>query len=212
MPTPSIRIAVSCAAIAIAGSLGARAASADTQTRAWHLSAFGMLWVNENLGDIPARTLSGDVETFDQHFVGLAVARTLVQGLPIGIPVLGNSRLELEGQFVRHFGLQEYQEAVAAVVWRTPDLDLPAGIDVNLGFGNGFSYTFEEPVLEGVRKNRDVQQLLYYLSFELELTHEALPGVHVVPRLHHRSGVFGVVGPSGDGSNYVGLGLRIDFP
>lgn len=181
--------------------------------RSWSFTVSGARWAHENLVNIPVEQVTGRLQWWDQYFVGIGVSKTLVSGLPFGnFSLLSNSRLELEGQYLRHFGRMDYGEAVAALVWRTPDLALPGDFTINGGFGAGLSYTFTTPLLETIRRNRTAQKLLVYLGFEMEITHASMPNVSIVPRLHHRSGMYGMVGPRGDGSNYIGLGLRFKIP
>lgn len=164
--------------------------------------------MHENLGRIPGEAKRGTLAWWDQYFIGAGLTKVVAQDLPGDLPLLRRSRLELEGLYVHHFGTMQYPEVAAALHLRTPDLAAPGGLSVNGAVGYGLSYTLKMPHLESVRTDRTAQKLLAYLSFELELTHAALPAVQFVPRLHHRSGMFGLIGPKGDGSNYVGLGLR----
>jgi hypothetical protein len=105
-----------------------------------------------------------------------------------------------------------HPEVTAAFVLRSPDVNVWGGLRLNVAVGEGLSYAFRTPELEGVRGERSAQKLLNYLTFEVEIAHAALPGVSIVPQLHHRSGLYGLIGPRGDGSNYVGIGVRFDLP
>ena len=180
--------------------------------RVWHGTLYGARLLDENLGDaykIPARAIEGTLGTQDQYLVGVALSRTLVQDLPL--PLFGGWRIEVEGQLVGQFGLLTYPEITGAVVLRTPDLSLPAGLSTNLAVGEGFSYALRNPDLGPASEGRTTQKLLNYLSFEMEVKSASMPAVSLVPRVHHRSGVFGLVGPEGSGTNYYGLGLRVEF-
>jgi hypothetical protein len=198
------------AALVTAG--GIAPAAAEVGQRSAHVSLFATQWVHDNLLGIGVNAAARRLDFRDQYFVSVAYSQVLIRDLPILGRRLQHSSIELEGQLVQHFGLMHHPEATAAIVWRSPDAELPGGAAINLALGAGLSYAFEEPHLEGVRQGRDVQKLLSYLSFELELSHPELPGVSLVPRLHHRSGAFGLVGPRGDGSNYIGIGFRLDLP
>jgi hypothetical protein len=98
----------------------------------------------------------------------------------------------------------------SALVWRSRELDLPATrARVNFAVGEGISYALSRPTFEGLENNERPRKFLNYLAFEAEISHPALAGVSLVSRLHHRSGIFGLIAPQGSGSNILGLGLRI---
>lgn len=54
-------------------------------------------------------------------------------------------------------------------------------------------------------------QFQYYMAFELEYAAPQWERVSVIARLHHRSGIYGLVSPSTTGSNFFGAGLRWDI-
>lgn len=184
----------------------------EAEQRSWHATVYAAKWAHDNLGNLPRQAARGDLEWWDQYFVGAGLSRVLLPGLPVAVPILQDSQIELEGQYLHHFGEMDYPEVTLAFYLRSPDLALPGELSVNAAFGQGLSYAFKEPLLESARKDRAPQKLLAYLAFELELSHDALPNMQLVPRLHHRSGAYGVIGPRGDGSNYMGLGVRVSLP
>ena len=49
------------------------------------------------------------------------------------------------------------------------------------------------------------------MGFEAEFTHASQPNIHLVAKLHHRSGVYGLVSPRHTGSNFIGGGVRFDI-
>jgi hypothetical protein len=110
-----------------------------------------------------------------------------------GIPVPGidfalqGNRIELEGQVLRHFGDQAHWEGTLALMFRTGQIPLPGGLSVNFAFGEGASFASEPPRLEGSAKVAP-RRFLNYLAFEAEFSHASVPGVPLVPRIHHRSG------------------------
>jgi hypothetical protein len=124
-------------------------------------------------------------------------------------PIDGGS-IEVEAQFGQQFGRQRHQEATLALVWRSREITLPATrASINFAIGEGLSYALSRPTFEGLENDQQPRKFLNYLAFEAEVSHPALPGISLVPRLHHRSGIFGLIAPQGTGSNILGLGLRI---
>lgn len=198
---------------ALLGILLTGAASAQTENRLWHGTFYASRWLNTDLTDLPTNAFKGNLSLRDTYFAGAALTGVIVPDFTIPVigtdGILGNS-LEVEAQIVRHFGQQEHTEGTLALLYRTPNIGLPGGFAANFAFGEGMSYAFTDPTVEGLGKVRP-HRLLNFLVFETELSHSSLPGWHLVPRLHHRSGIWGLIAPKYAGSNYVGLGVRYDF-
>ncbi len=60
-------------------------------------------------------------------------------------------------------------------------------------------------------RGHDTVQLQYYMGFEAEYAHASWERLSVFTRLHHRSGMYGMISPSKTGSNFIGIGLRLHF-
>jgi hypothetical protein len=195
--------------------LEAGVAPSQADERAWHLTGTLSRWANTDLLDVPERSFSGNLTFDDSNFAGIGLSRVVVPSF--SIPVIGTdhafrgNRIEVEGQVLRHFGDQNHWEGTIALMFRTGRIPLFQGLSVNFAFGEGLSYASERPRLEGSFRVEPTR-FLNYLAFEAEFSHASLPGVYFVPRIHHRSGVFGVIAPKESGSNFIGAGLRIDLP
>lgn len=213
-PAARIRKPAQAIAIAVAWAVFGGPAAAQTHERQWHLTAYGSQWVNADLLEIPERALTGQLTAESAYFVGLGLSRVVVPAFSIPLPgtdfALRGNRIELEGQVLRHFGSQSHWEGALALMFRTGQIPLFGGLSVNLAFGEGLSYASTPPRLEGSFRV-EPSRLLNYLAFEAEFSHSSLPGVYLAPRIHHRSGVFGLIAPRESGSNYIGVGLRIDL-
>jgi hypothetical protein len=182
--------------------------------RVWHGTVYVGQWISSRLLDVPRRLGTGNVEMKDITFASLIANHVVVPELRTGWPVLGpvidGGSIEVEAQFGQQFGRQRHQEATLALVWRSREITLPATrASINLAIGEGLSYTLSRPTFEGLENDQQPRKFLNYLAFEAEVSHPALPGISLVPRLHHRSGIFGLIAPQGTGSNILGLGLRI---
>jgi hypothetical protein len=189
------------------------ASAADYRDRTWFGTLYIGQWTANELTDIPGRTINGDLYTIDSYYASAILTRVLVQNVQTEIPylrrMLNRSSIELEVQLGTHFNVQNTMEADIALVWRSPEMTLPwSGVRLNTAIGEGLSYALGRPQLEDLTTEPEAQRLLNYLMFEAEFSHPSLPGVSLVPRIHHRSGIFGVLAPSGSGSNIVGIGLR----
>lgn len=93
-------------------------------------------------------------------------------------------------------------------------MDLGSLAAVNLGWANGVSYALEATAYEFGRdlvRGENTVQLQYYMGFEPEYAHHSWTHLSLFTRLHHRSGIYGVISPSKTGSNIIGLGARLRF-
>lgn len=119
--------------------------------------------------------------------------------------------IEVEGQVGKYFGDQDHWELNAVVAGRF-HLTRPGGpVRASLAYGLGPSWASTEPPLE--RKLNDAgetEQLLAYWYLEGELGLRSLGDWTLFTRLHHRSGVFGLLADEG-GSNVPTVGVRWHF-
>lgn len=217
-PFPRLRPLAAAAALALLAALpGATASAAQDGDSRFVLGVYGARWVDSDLPKMPANLIRGDLEVDDAWLAGLVLTWRAIPD--IGVPWPGREpgrdglALEFDGQIVRHYGLQDHFEATAAAVLRTPDWEPFGPFGVNLAWGNGLSWAFDDPAYEkgvvGVR-GEETRRLQYHLSIELEFGRGASP-VRPFVRLHHRSGIYGVISPQDTGSNYLGAGLRFAF-
>ncbi len=125
------------------------------------------------------------------------------------------ARWELEGQLVKHSGLQNHWEVnvVPTVRWLHTPWD--RYVDTRFAIGWGLSWASEEPPIEP-RQEEEVSagessRLLSYTLLEIEMKPPAARHWSGFVRLHHRSGVGGAFGGVEGGSNFLGLGIRYYF-
>ena len=180
------------------------------------VTVYGGQGVNHNLRKIPVAILSNNLDRDKSYFVGVGLAKTgpklgrsvdRLQGTP-----MAELRQDIEVLMLKHHGLQHNAELGAAYLLRTPDLQMgPVG--VNLAAGTGLSYAIGKPTYEDGPKydleRRYRLQLL--LLFELEWKLRNVDALTLSTRIHHRSGVYGLIAPPHVGSNFISLGLRYRF-
>ncbi len=182
----------------------------------WRMGAFWAIWAETNLPELPYKALSGKLEFHDAHLTSLELSRTVVPEFTIPTPFgdWQRHRLEMAGQVIKHWGKQKHTELTGALIWRTPDWLFIDAMSMNFALGSGLSYAFKRPKFEkgpeGIRGHNS-RRLQFYILTELELTPTPAPDWHLVFRLHHRSGIWGLISPRKTGSNYLGVGLRHDF-
>lgn len=138
-------------------------------------------------------------------FAGLAIAH------PVGPQFqtrAGAVQFEVEAQLVRHGGLQRHWEVNLPVTVRLAPESRILGAADSVAFGIGPSFASRPPSFEAVRGNGKVARNLVY--WHLEAEHQLDSGASVFGRLHHRSDMFGTIGP-GASSNSLVAGYRWAF-
>lgn len=90
--------------------------------------------------------------------------------------------------------------------WKNPPWS--SLLNSSLAIGNGISYAFGGiPALENQLLDK-TSALLYHLLFEITLAAPSWKNTDIVFRIHHRSGVFGLIDGITGGSDFVCLGLK----
>ena len=191
-------------------------AQAQDTAHDWRIMAFGAVWAETNLPELPYNVFTGNLEFCNTGFVGLEASRVLVRDfdIPLGVATLSGNDIELSMQVLKHWGHQKHVELAGALVWRSGDWWFSRAMGVNLATGFGLSHALKNPKYEkgpgGVR-GVDMRQFQFHILSELEFTLAEAPDWHLVFRLQHRSGIWGVISPRKTGSNYLGMGIRKDF-
>lgn len=116
---------------------------------------------------------------------------------------------EVEGQIVKHDGLQQHWEfnALGTVRWEPFWWD--RSLETSAAFGLGPSFATEKPRAE-VMNEGDSQQWMLFWMMELALNLPQQPNWALIGRIHHRSEGYGLVADEG-GSNALALGLKYRF-
>lgn len=102
--------------------------------------------------------------------------------------------------------------AAWVIRWTTP----PWGglLPTTLAIGNGLSYANSIPALEQRlldKTSRVLYHLLFELTFGLEGIGSPLRNTQLIFRIHHRSGIFGVIDGITGGSDFLCLGLKMSW-
>ncbi len=177
-------------------------------------------------------TITIDTDYIDSHLAALAVGKVL-------IPAEKYASLEAEFQVVKHLGKefscnteaceryagetpkysdkQDHFEFNAVLILKWHYFPWDKYIDTSFSVGEGFSYATQEPPIEKDYHNltfggdTETSQFLNYLLFELAFVVPKLDDWSVFARIHHRSGIYGLINGINGGSNFVGAGVRYDF-
>jgi hypothetical protein len=86
-------------------------------------------------------------------------------------------------------------------------------IRTTFGLGGGLSYATDIPSIEidSTEPNGDYKRLLHYIAIEATFALPQHKDWQLVYRLHHRSGVFGLMGADNAGNTAVQIGIRHYF-
>jgi hypothetical protein len=125
--------------------------------------------------------------------------------------VLNHLDIEVEGGLGRRFGDNNSAEAYAALGlrWRAFPWDdfLTTSFAV---YPIGPSYVANLSSAEVSKDGRSANWLNFF-SIELTVAAPSMPELEVLFRLHHRSGVFGLINGSTNGADFLSVGARYRF-
>jgi hypothetical protein len=188
----------------------------EERDRRWLLSGYLLERAEVRLLRIPDKIVTASLPLRRSYAGEAGITYVAIPDFAFGVPGLklrGNS-LELEGDFLQHFGREHASEVAGSLVLRSGSFGLLGRTSMDLAIGNGLSFYFNDPTDEdGVTGLRgvDTKKLQYHISFEAEVTSGAVPRLHYLFRVHHRSGAYGLISQNPTGSNYLGFGLRWDL-
>jgi len=117
---------------------------------------------------------------------------------------------ELEAQAVQHLGAQTHAEWNGVLIARWLTFPWNHILPTTFAFGEGLSYATKTPNIEIIH-NENVSHFLNYLSIEFTFTLPQWKRFHLLTRVHHRSGIYGLINNCKGASNGVGVGLRYNF-
>jgi hypothetical protein len=172
--------------------------------------------IDHNFLEMPKYIATGNLDWESSYMTGIAVGNTI--GLignaitPLENTFLGSISHGYELVFVQHSGKQHNTEIGAAYILRTPDAQL-GPLRVNLSVGSGLSQALGDPTYEDGSKDdpdRRYRLQLLFLS-ELEWRWGEDSPFSLITRIHHRSGVYGLIAPQNVGSNFLAMGVRYHF-
>jgi hypothetical protein len=180
------------------------------------ITAYSGQGVDLNLREVPGAIFSGDWRKEPSHFAGLGIAKTRgTLGKSIAwfeSTPLSPVKHGYEVLLLQHRGRQTNAEIAAAYLLRTPDLQV-GFLGVNFAAGAGLSRALGTPSYEdGSASDPQRRYRTQILAlFEVEWRLQSLDHWSLASRIHHRSGVYGLVAPRRVGSNFLTVGLRRQF-
>ncbi len=169
--------------------------------------------VDTNLLELPGMILSGDIDFEDSYLEALSYNYTLKKfKFENGSSVV----FGLEGMLVKHRGLQNNFETNLVLMLRYRELFWKNDFfNMDIALADGLSYALDTPSNEKPVYSEDNPSGYYPLQnliiIDSEFYTPYLDFIHLFFRLHHRSGIYGIVAPPKVGSNYLGIGLKYIF-
>lgn len=209
-------LAICAVAVALPSPAAARnGRHAQQRVRRDAVTIVAARYVETYLRDVPVKLVTVDLTFERASFVSLGYERVLLPRFNF----LGkHNSLEFEVQLVKHLLGQQHIEGTIAVVGRTGEIGLIGASSLNIALAPGFSYATKRPAFEfgaqgpsGGNRGKFSKQFQFYLGVEIEFTPVSGSRLHLVGKLHHRSGGYGVISSQRTGSNYLGIGLRFDL-
>lgn len=177
----------------------------DEPDRLWSVTAYGGIYTNRDFGSTIGNWPD---DTENDQMAALSVSRRIGQwGRHL--------TWEVEGLLAEHFGKSgyyryNYEEIAAFVVLRYHTFPWNRYVKTSFAMGEGISYTTQVPYREQSNAGENgYHRFLNYLMAELTFGSPFFPSLNLVYRIHHRSGIYGLIGDQG--SNYYCIGLRYSF-
>jgi hypothetical protein len=196
--------------------LGAACAQADSGRWFDEVAYFHGRGADLNLKEVPGSLLGGDIPWEDSWFNGVSLTgswRTLGQQFPSLAPTFAAGfGLGYEVLALQHHGRQDNQEIGAALTLKSPAADLGV-LSVGAMAGLGLSHALGMPSYEdGARDDPSRRYRLQQLMlFGLEWRAPGSGRWSLETRVHHRSGIYGLIAPPHVGSNFFAIGVRYPY-
>lgn len=165
----------------------------------WFMSVYGGKVTDRSIQEI----ISSDVNFVDSEFLVLTLGKNLTT-------YKETIRIEAEGQIAKYWGLQDHYEFNGAFIFRWLSFPWDNYLDTSVAVGEGLSFASKDPEIEILNEGK-TSQVLNYLAFELDFAVPGVPKCNFFTRMHHRSGIFGLIGGVNGGSNALGAGLKFTF-
>lgn len=170
------------------------------------VSVFGGNYVSTALGSIAVGKPASptDWSYVDDHLIGTAVSRHVGRLWVFGV--------ETEAGIGQRFGLQNETELWGAFFFRYDKFPWNKYLLTTVAFSTGLNWASGISDIEE-QKARDDEgtRWMHYFAPEVTFALPSHPNSELMFRVHHRSGVFGLVSPAFGGAQYATVGLRYRF-
>ena len=162
----------------------------------WFVSVYGGQASNNRLVEI----MGLEHQSTDAHMLAFTGGKELVTFKQY-------LRLEAEGQVAKHFDRQSHVELNALLILRWLPFPWDQFVDTSVAIGDGLSYAFTDPPLES-ENDEKTTNMLNYLMFEITVNSPRCDTIQFFARIHHRSGIYGLIEGVTEGSNFICAGIK----
>lgn len=171
-------------------------------------SVFGGNYVENSLGQVligkPQPPTSWTYRTED-HLIGTTFSRRTRK-------FWGHLTFEPEIGIGQRFGLQDETEFWAALFFRYHGFPWDNYVITTIAASTGLNWATGISDIEKDRADDgEGSQLMHYFAPEITFALPSAPNSQLFLRVHHRSGVFGLVSDANGGAQYGSVGVRIWF-
>jgi hypothetical protein len=157
------------------------------------------------------------IEFADVNIVGASIAHRFgtlneITG-DFGLGRLGDAvSVEAEIGTARRFGIDDGSEVWTALYFRYDDLPWNETVYTTIALNTGFNLLLQGSDFEvDSGSGQHASRLLHYLAPEITFADPDYKNLELVVRLHHRSGIFGLMDDFISGSTFVSAGVRFRF-
>ncbi len=182
------------------------AGQGDEGEKLWSIVAYSGIYTSRTFGKA-VFNLPGDLENNYLHALGLN--RRLARW---------PRHFTWEGEvlFAKHHGRHEkgrqrYEEYVACLLLRYHRFPWDRYVNTTIALGEGLSYTSKLSLREEQYASGETRKLLNHLAVELGFALPRHPDWSLVYRIHHRSGIYGLMGGLKGVADHYSLGIRYRF-
>lgn len=169
-----------------------------------YVSFYSGQGLNHNFMELPGKLLAADLD-FDPSWLAAAAYKRSCP--PHSWIERFNIRAYCEANAVKHWGLQHHFEGNLAYQLVSPPWRL-SGFDLHISAAAGLSYAFGKPSYEdGSAENPDKRYRFQNFNAYEIIYRPHQKNWFAFLRIHHRSGVYGLVAPRNVGSNFMTAGL-----
>ncbi|EHQ53048.1 hypothetical protein ECTPHS_10184 [Ectothiorhodospira sp. PHS-1] len=206
-----LAVALLCCLLVVSGPWHGHAAAADAPAR--DLTLYAGQGVDSDLLQMPKKLVDGSLDYESSYFTALGFRQqTPTPGfIDTAFGWIGVSGVTTgaEAIVVRHYGLQDNWELDVAYVLASPQGEV-GPVRLRAAMSLGLSYAFGNPAYEDGPKDDPERRYRFqnYNGYEVEWGLVRYPQLSFITRVHHRSGIYGVIAPRRVGSNFVTFGLR----
>lgn len=158
---------------------------------------------------------AGPEEFVDATILAMSLTQELFSvGHLLNVRRLRPLKLEIEGFSAVHWGTWDHEhtfmEFGVSLNIRWHRFPWNKYVLTTAGFGEGVSIATEKPCYEA-RINNKTSHFLNFLMFDMTFALPDYPNLALLLRLHHRSGIFGLIDDVKGGSDFFTVGLKYTF-